>query len=68
MAQRPETLEARDPAPDDAGEPVIDYSPEGVDRTLIYESLRLTPAQRLDKLQGFVDSVWAIRHGAGLAS
>ena len=33
------------------------FSKEGVDRTLIRWMLSLTPAQRLEALQGFVDSV-----------
>lgn len=58
-------FEVREPAAIvDDGEPVIDYSPEGVDRTLIYESLRRSPAERLEMLQGFVDSIWALRDAA----
>jgi hypothetical protein len=37
------------------------YSPDGVDLTLIRWMLSLTPAERLDVLQGFVDSVAEIR-------
>ncbi|MGA2576792.1 MAG: hypothetical protein ABSH24_12290 [Bryobacteraceae bacterium] len=37
------------------------YSPDGVDLTLVRWMLSLTPAQRLDVLQGFVDSVMEIR-------
>ena len=37
------------------------YSPDGVDLTLIRWMLSLTPAERLDVLQGFVDSVEEIR-------
>jgi hypothetical protein len=39
------------------------HSPDGVDLTLIRWMLSLTPAQRLDALQGFVDSVWKMRNG-----
>jgi len=50
-------LEAdRECAPDEPA-----YSPEGVDLTLIRWMLSLTPAERLDALQGFVDSVMEIR-------
>ena len=37
------------------------YSEDGIDLTLIRWMLSLTPAERLDVLQGFVDSVEAIR-------
>jgi hypothetical protein len=37
------------------------YSPDGVDLTLIRWMLSLTPAERLEVLQGFVDSVEEIR-------
>jgi hypothetical protein len=37
------------------------YSPDGVDLTLIRWMLSLTPAERLDVLQGFVNSVMEIR-------
>jgi len=37
------------------------YSDDGVDLTLIRWMLSLTPAERLDVLQGFVDSVLEIR-------
>ena len=33
------------------------------DPTLIEWMLGLTPEQRLDALQGFVNSVWELRHG-----
>jgi len=37
------------------------FSPDGVDLTLIRWVLSLTPAERLDVLQGFVNSVMEIR-------
>ena len=37
------------------------HSEDGVDLTLIRWMLSLTPAERLDLLQGFVDSVLEIR-------
>lgn len=37
------------------------YSPEGVDRAQIWEMLHLTPAERLERLQGFVDFALAAR-------
>jgi hypothetical protein len=39
----------------------ITYTEDGVDLTLIRWMLSLTPAERLDVLQGFVDSVLEIR-------
>jgi len=44
-----------------------EYSEDGVDLTMIRWMLSLTPAQRLDALQGFVSSVLEIRaQNAGL--
>lgn len=43
--------------------PVPETSPEGVDLSLIRWMLSLTPTQRLETLQGFIDSVEALRHG-----
>ena len=37
------------------------YSEDGVDLTLIRWMLSLTPAERLDVLQGFADSIAEIR-------
>ena len=34
------------------------YAPDGTDLTLIRWMLAMTPAERLEALQGFVDSVW----------
>jgi hypothetical protein len=47
-------------------EPVLDERPSladanGVDRSQIREMLRLTPEQRLARMQDFVESVLAIR-------
>lgn len=52
------------PRPDEPGycewvESVV-FSPEGVDRALIWENLHRTPAERLRVLQDFVDTF----HGA----
>jgi hypothetical protein len=40
-----------------------EYDSSGVDVTLIRWMLNLTPAERLQALQGFVDSVWELRGG-----
>ena len=42
-------------------ERLTDYSEDGVDLTLIRWMLSLTPAERLDVLQGHVDDLTAIR-------
>jgi len=56
-SQAERTLEPDDPcAPDEAA-----YSPDGVDLTLIRWMLSLTPAERLDVLQDFVDFVMEAR-------
>ncbi|HMB55200.1 MAG TPA: hypothetical protein VKU40_17915 [Thermoanaerobaculia bacterium] len=51
--------DSRQPA--GATTPVGDEARSGVDRTLIRWMLSLTPAERLDVLQGFVDSVKELR-------
>ena len=40
-----------------------DPAADGVDRSLILWMLSLTPAERLDALQGFVDSALSLRDG-----
>jgi hypothetical protein len=45
----------RDPAP------IPDYSPDGVDLTLIRWMLSLTPAERLEFVQNHVNGILAIR-------
>lgn len=37
------------------------YAPDGVDVTLIQWMLSLTPDERLDALQGFVDALWEMK-------
>ncbi|HKI02412.1 MAG TPA: hypothetical protein VKK31_10555 [Thermoanaerobaculia bacterium] len=44
-------------------EPLWPSEPEGDDDYLILWMLSLTPTQRLEVAQGFVDSVMAIRNG-----
>ena len=44
-------------------DPVIEAYKKDVDRTLLRENLKLTPEQRLQKLQDFVDSLAALRGG-----
>ena len=47
-------------------QPIADfpaYSEDGVDLTLIRWMLSLTPAERLEVLQGFADSLAEIRAG-----
>jgi len=47
-------------APNDS-HPEPDYSPDGVDLTLIRWMLSLTPAERLDVLHRHVNAIAAIR-------
>lgn len=42
-------------------DPVIEYYKRDVDRTLLREHLKLTPAQRLDKLMAFMRSLEALK-------
>jgi hypothetical protein len=42
-------------------DPLPDYSPDGVDLTLIRWMLSLTPAERLQFLQNHVNGILAIR-------
>ncbi len=44
-----------------APDPVIEAYKKDVDRTLIRENLKLTPDQRLRKLQAFIDDMAALR-------
>jgi len=44
-----------------AGEPVLVYDDNGVDRSQIRAMLRLTPEQRLARVQEFVESVLEIQ-------
>jgi len=37
------------------------YAPDGTDLTLIRWMLSMTPDQRLDALQGFVDALWELK-------
>ena len=37
------------------------YAPDGTDLTLIRWMLSLTPAERLDALQGFIDALWKVK-------
>lgn len=46
-------------------ERILALLPSGVDETQLSENLRLTPTQRLEKLQALVDAVAAIRGPAG---
>jgi hypothetical protein len=58
-------------APDDrcdaippSEDPVVTASLPGIDRTLLRENLKLTPEQRIEKLQGVVDALDAMRGAA----
>ena len=47
--------------PPDVFDPVIEAYKKDVDRTLVIENLKLTPAQRAEKLEGFVEMLMELR-------
>jgi hypothetical protein len=50
-------------------EPETDrFSDDGVDRTQIREMLRLSPAERLQRLQDLVESILRVREANGFSS
>jgi hypothetical protein len=55
---------ADDLAPPDVYDPVLEAYEKDVDRTLLRENLKLTPAQRVQKMSRFIRSreLWA-NHG-----
>ena len=48
-------------APADVYDPVLEAYKKGVDRSLLIENLRLTPAQRAEKFQDFMAFLEEIR-------
>ena len=48
--------------PPDVHDPVIDAYKKDVDRTLLISNLRLTPDERSQKFQNFMEAVYEIRH------
>ena len=54
-------------APPDVHDPVVEEYEKHVDRTLLRENLKLTPAQRVRKMEQFIKSrqVWANHTNAG---
>jgi hypothetical protein len=44
-------------------DPVVEAYKRDIDRTLLRENLKLTPEQRLLKLQDFVSFTFAVREG-----
>jgi len=48
-------------SPPDVFDPVIAAYKKDVDRTLLIENLRLTPAQRAEKLESFVEMLSELR-------
>ena len=54
-----------EPSPEERTEepPEPDISPDGVDLSLIRWMLSLSPLERLDALQDFVDGALALRNG-----
>ena len=47
--------------PPDVFDPVIEAYKKDVDRTLLIENLKLTPAQRAEKLESFVEMLIELR-------
>lgn len=47
--------------PPDVFDPVIEAYKKDVDRTLLIENLKLTPAQRAEKLESFVEMLTELR-------
>jgi hypothetical protein len=52
------------PAPD-VFDPVIEAYKKDVDRTLLIENLKLSPAQRAEKLESFVEMLMELREATG---
>jgi hypothetical protein len=47
--------------PPDVHDPVVEAYMEGVDRTLLRENLKLTPAERLGKFLDFMEFIERVR-------
>jgi hypothetical protein len=47
--------------PPDVFDPVIEAYKKDIDRTLLIENLKLTPAQRAEKLESFVEMLLELR-------
>jgi hypothetical protein len=60
MAQLPEPMPS---APEPPTDPLAIESPDGVDLTLIRWTLSLTPLERLELLQDWVDGLAELRDG-----
>jgi hypothetical protein len=56
------------PTPDDPGYcdwiERVGFSPEGVDRMLIWERLHLSPEERLSALEDFAETILRLRNGS----
>jgi len=48
--------------PPDVHDPVADAYKKDVDRTLLISNLRLTPDERSQKFQSFMEMVYEVRH------
>ena len=46
----------------DVADPVIEAYKKDVDRTLLIANLRLTPDQRSQKFQSFMEMIYEVRH------
>jgi hypothetical protein len=47
--------------PPDVYDPVVETYKRDVDRTLLIQNLKLTPAQRAEKLESFVEMLFELR-------
>jgi hypothetical protein len=57
-------MATHDTQPELPPDPVIEAYKKDIDRTLLRETLKLTPGQRLAKLQEFMKSMAKLRGGA----
>jgi hypothetical protein len=58
----PSSRELPELPPADIHDPVIEAYKKDVDRTLLIVNLRLTPNERSQKFQNFMEAVYEIRH------
>ena len=53
--------------PADFVDPVIEAYKKDIDRTLLFENLKLTPTERIKRFQAFMDSVEKLKGAADRA-
>jgi hypothetical protein len=62
--QTPQVLNRPELAPPDVYDPVIDFYKRDVDRTLLRENLKLTPAQRIEKFERAMKTIFELQKAA----